>query len=202
MKKASRYNVSLHGIESSDHFQGAGTEDFDAVFTGIGRSAKEALEDAAEQAAGSEWELPEALDKEIEAADADSSEIEEMELDVARAELEALLDALVMGKAQYLSHTLENAEIAEEDVEEYAQDALEGHMYYFASIRLSEKPESLAALRPIDIPKDFPVKPLKPGDPAKDKATCGECGLSWDDAVATSYTPAPAARCPFEHFHE
>ena len=51
------------------------------------------------------------------------------------------------------------------------------------------------------IPKDFPVQPLKPGEVAKDKATCGHCKLSWDDGKVTSWTPAPAARCPFEYFH-
>lgn len=35
-----------------------------------------------------------------------------------------------------------------------------------------------------------------------DIATCGVCGLSWDDSIVTGITPAPAARCPFEHFHE
>ena len=34
------------------------------------------------------------------------------------------------------------------------------------------------------------------------KATDGSCGLSWDDSISTSMTPAPAARCPFEQFHE
>lgn len=54
---------------------------------------------------------------------------------------------------------------------------------------------------PKQIPADFPVKELKPGDKAEDRATCGTCGRSWDDAVITSYTPAPSARCPFEYFH-
>lgn len=31
--------------------------------------------------------------------------------------------------------------------------------------------------------------------------TCGTCGLSWDDAVATDWTPVPSGRCPFEYFH-
>lgn len=53
----------------------------------------------------------------------------------------------------------------------------------------------------IRIPKDFPVRPLKPGETAKDKATCGTCGLSWDDSIVTSMTPAPSSRCPFEYFH-
>lgn len=51
------------------------------------------------------------------------------------------------------------------------------------------------------IPKDWPVQPLKPGKQAKDKATCGVCGLSWDDGKVTSMTPTPSARCPFEAFH-
>jgi hypothetical protein len=59
-------------------------------------------------------------------------------------------------------------------------------------------------LRLKDIPKDFPVKPLgsKSQIKAKDLATCGQCELSWDDAVITSMTPAPSARCPFEAFHK
>lgn len=51
------------------------------------------------------------------------------------------------------------------------------------------------------IPADFPVQPLKDGDPAKDRVTCGTCGLSWDDGKVTSMTPVPSARCPFEYFH-
>lgn len=51
------------------------------------------------------------------------------------------------------------------------------------------------------IPADFPVQPLADGAPAKDRATCGHCDLSWDDAIPTSWTPAPSARCPFEYFH-
>lgn len=51
------------------------------------------------------------------------------------------------------------------------------------------------------VPDDFPVRPLGPDDAAQDRRTDGVCGLSWDDAVVTSWTPAPAGRCPFEHFH-
>ena len=51
------------------------------------------------------------------------------------------------------------------------------------------------------IPKDWPVQPLGPNDKAKDRATCGNCGLSWDDGISTSMTPTPSARCPFEKFH-
>ena len=51
------------------------------------------------------------------------------------------------------------------------------------------------------IPRDHPVRPLRKGQKAKDRATCGHCGLSWDDGKVTSLTPAPSARCPFEMFH-
>lgn len=53
-----------------------------------------------------------------------------------------------------------------------------------------------------DIPADFPVRSLRPTDPAKDRVTCGTCERSWDDSIPTSMTPAPSARCPFEEFHE
>lgn len=56
-------------------------------------------------------------------------------------------------------------------------------------------------LTPKDIPADFPVRPLEPGELAVDLVTCGTCGLAWDDAVPTGWTPAPGARCPFEGFH-
>jgi len=54
----------------------------------------------------------------------------------------------------------------------------------------------------MNIPKDFPVQPLKPGEEVEGKMTCGTCGLSWDDDKSTSITPVPSGRCPFEQFHE
>lgn len=51
------------------------------------------------------------------------------------------------------------------------------------------------------IPKDYEVQPLERGQKAKDKATCGHCGLSWDDGEVTGITPTPSGRCPFEYFH-
>lgn len=57
-------------------------------------------------------------------------------------------------------------------------------------------------LRLKDVPRDFEVRPLRKGQKAKDRATCGQCGLSWDDAKPTTWTPAPSARCPFEYFHK
>jgi hypothetical protein len=53
----------------------------------------------------------------------------------------------------------------------------------------------------IRIPKKWPVQPLKPDEPATDRATCLTCGLSWDDGEVTTITPTPSARCPFEAFH-
>lgn len=53
------------------------------------------------------------------------------------------------------------------------------------------------------IPANFPVQPIAADDPnAEDIATCGVCGLFWDDGKPTSWTPAPSGRCPFEYFHE
>lgn len=52
------------------------------------------------------------------------------------------------------------------------------------------------------VPEDFPVRPLGPDENPPGKTTCGYCGLSWDDDITTTYTPAPSARCPFEYFHK
>ena len=54
------------------------------------------------------------------------------------------------------------------------------------------------------IPKDFSVRPLTTQaeiSAASQPTQDGTCGLWWDDAIATYYTPAPSARCPFEAFH-
>lgn len=34
-----------------------------------------------------------------------------------------------------------------------------------------------------------------------DPVTCLSCYRTWDDRVITGVTPAPSARCPFEHWH-
>ena len=51
------------------------------------------------------------------------------------------------------------------------------------------------------VPRDFPVRPVRDPKKAKAPCTCTTCGRTWDDAIATYYTPAPSARCPFEYFH-
>lgn len=55
------------------------------------------------------------------------------------------------------------------------------------------------------VPADFPVRPLRAGSKASAYAgclvTCGTCGRSWDDSIATGSTPAPSGRCPFEYYH-
>jgi hypothetical protein len=53
----------------------------------------------------------------------------------------------------------------------------------------------------IKIPKGFPIRPLKPTTKCSGRATCGTCGLSWDDSKSTGRTPTPSGRCPFEAFH-
>lgn len=40
---------------------------------------------------------------------------------------------------------------------------------------------------------------LDEGDPRA--TTCLTCSKSWDDSVATGWTPAPAGRCPWESEH-
>ena len=39
------------------------------------------------------------------------------------------------------------------------------------------------------------------GGTVVDMATCGTCGLSWNDALISDSTPAPSARCPYEYIH-
>lgn len=53
------------------------------------------------------------------------------------------------------------------------------------------------------IPADFPVRPLSFNAALNNPnaCRCGTCGRSWDDSIATSYTPAPSGRCPFEYYH-
>jgi hypothetical protein len=33
-------------------------------------------------------------------------------------------------------------------------------------------------------------------------ATCGACGLRWDDGLSTDVTPTPSGRCPNEYDHD
>lgn len=40
------------------------------------------------------------------------------------------------------------------------------------------------------------------GNVVVEMATCGNCGKSWNDALMSSMTPAPSARCPYEYIHE
>lgn len=52
------------------------------------------------------------------------------------------------------------------------------------------------------VPSDWPVQPVLDPSKATDPVTCGGCGLTWDDGISTSMTPAPSGRCPFETFHD
>ena len=40
------------------------------------------------------------------------------------------------------------------------------------------------------------------GEQRTDWARCGTCGRYWNDADVSTWTPAPAARCPFEYEHD
>ncbi len=46
------------------------------------------------------------------------------------------------------------------------------------------------------------VRTGEDGTPVTDIVTCGHCGRGWNDALGTSMTPAPSARCPYEYEHE
>ncbi len=61
---------------------------------------------------------------------------------------------------------------------------------------MDDRPQAHRALSPHP-----PSPPIKEGE-TKAIATDGGCGLSWDDSLVTSMTPAPSGRCPFEYFHE
>lgn len=82
----------------------------------------------------------------------------------------------------------------------YADRVIDGDYRAFRRARPEGAGEKPPAPMP-EVPADFPVRPLGPDDPATDRVTCGTCGRSWDDAIGTTWTPAPAARCPFEYFH-
>ena len=58
MKTITDYEVVSHGVEHEQYFQGCGTAftDFEDVATGIGWSESEALEDALDSLAQSDWD--------------------------------------------------------------------------------------------------------------------------------------------------
>ncbi len=58
MKIITDHEIIVHGLMNSQYFQGCGVAftRFDDVATGIGESPAEALEDALEQLAMSDWE--------------------------------------------------------------------------------------------------------------------------------------------------
>jgi len=59
MKKVIDHEIIDHGVDGSQYFQGCGTSftNYTDVCTGIGNSPHEALEDALEQAAMSDWDV-------------------------------------------------------------------------------------------------------------------------------------------------
>lgn len=86
-----------------------------------------------------------------------------------------------------------------EIVREHAEAT--GHTFTYHEDTHTWTDDDDTELDPGDIPDDHPVRPLDDMADAVTPTTCGVCGLSWDDGVSTSMTPAPAARCPFEYFH-
>jgi hypothetical protein len=82
MKIIQNYKILNHGIDGSQYFPGCGVACtlYTHVYTGIGESAHEALEDALEQAATDDWNVEEIkndLDEteNIEHADNDEDEM-------------------------------------------------------------------------------------------------------------------------------
>ena len=51
------FQIFDHGIDNSQYFQGCSSGGYDAVFTGAGNSAHEALDDALDSAASAGWEV-------------------------------------------------------------------------------------------------------------------------------------------------
>lgn len=104
--------------------------------------------------------------------------------------------------AEIVEHIIHST--ARATARQYAEAFVEGRLKKHrrkGTYHVEITPKVLRVLRATEIPADWPVQPLKPGEPAEVKATCGHCGLSWDDGKITSMTPAPLARCPFEQFH-
>jgi hypothetical protein len=59
MKNVEDHQILDHGVEGSQYFQGCGVcgTEYTDVYTGIGDSAHDALEDALEQAACNDWDV-------------------------------------------------------------------------------------------------------------------------------------------------
>jgi len=98
----------------------------------------------------------------------------------------------VDGFAEFCS-SLSHVRMPEEEIWDYAMAMCDPHW---------DANGHHAVVRP-NIPEDHPVQPLteEEASKAKDPVRCGTCLHFWDDAIPTSMTPAPAARCPFEAFH-
>lgn len=94
------------------------------------------------------------------------------------------------------------------DHEYKMSDAFASVMANVAALGVDE--DERYKLEPDDIDADWPVTAfedewevleLETEDHIPDPVQCGTCELWWDDAMVTSMTPAPSARCPFEQFH-
>ena len=79
-KQVADVDVEVLGVEHAQYFVGASCEEYDARFVGIGRSQREALADALEQAEG--WEFGELEPDPAQYSDKD--EVEEVEAESIR----------------------------------------------------------------------------------------------------------------------
>jgi hypothetical protein len=143
----------------------------------------------------------------VDAAPTHAKAIEEAIISAVRAYVAANPDVLRMAEAAQANNELVNLEekraeavaaLADIDASIATQSA---RLRAAQALSTERRKIGQRAARLPEVPDDFPVRPLGPNDAAQDRRTDGACGRSWDDAVATSWTPAPAGRCPFEHFH-
>jgi hypothetical protein len=88
----------------------------------------------------------------------------------------------------------------------YEQTALLGaNMPTKKSSRRNERMEQLRgiiAAEEISLENGAEARLDDEGKLIEDIATCGTCGKSWNDALITSRTPVPSARCPYEYIHD
>lgn len=66
----------------------------------------------------------------------------------------------------------------------------------------THRTDSRGVVRVLDTGAYLAQQLRKGRDASRALVTCGACHRTWDDSIATAWTPAPAARCPFEDMHK
>ena len=127
MKPVLSFQIIDHGIDHAQYFQGCGISytDFEDVSTGCGDNPKEALDDALDGLAQSDW---------------DTSTIDASE-DAKPFQVEKPSASDLLRKQLEIEHPREDGEEAE-DYEARIDDALsetESELYYYVSVRVSSK---------------------------------------------------------------